>query len=138
MAISSPFSGPACGARRVIRMDRETAPQHYNISIQGHEQKEIMPSWLPPVIFYAGKEGSMRASDWAAALVLGLATVTAAQETHQPDDWKKMYDDASTQLRAAQDRKAELAKQNGQLAAQVADLQKQLENARIDLDVLRR
>jgi hypothetical protein len=79
----------------------------------------------------------MRASDWAAALVLGVASATAAQQTGQSNDWKKMYDDASVQLRAAQDRKAELAKQNGQLTAQVADLQKQLETVQMDLNIVR-
>ena len=62
----------------------------------------------------------MRAAMWSAALVLGLAAAAIAQDVRQPEDWKKMYEDASAQLRAAQDRKSELASDNAKLTAQVA------------------
>jgi hypothetical protein len=80
----------------------------------------------------------MRAAFWSAALVLGLATAAIAQDVRQPADWKKMYDDASAQLRAAQDRKSELAADNAKLTAQVADLQRQLQTANQDAELLRR
>ncbi|MGA2231989.1 MAG: hypothetical protein ABSH22_13920 [Tepidisphaeraceae bacterium] len=80
----------------------------------------------------------MRAAFKSAALVLGLAAAAFAQDVRQPADWKKMYDDASAQLRAAQDRKSELAADNAKLTAQVAELQRQLQTANQDAELLRR
>jgi hypothetical protein len=80
----------------------------------------------------------MRAAMWSAALVLGLAAAAIAQDVRQPEDWKKMYEDASAQLRAAQDRKSELAADNAKLTAQVADLQRRLQTADLDAELLRR
>jgi hypothetical protein len=51
---------------------------------------------------------------------------------------KKLYEDALAQLKAAQDRKNELAKQNEQLTAKAADLQKQLDAAKSEMQELRR
>lgn len=66
-------------------------------------------------------------SHWArAVVVLIMAGVCWGQETPNPDQLKKMYDDALAQLKAAQDRKNELAAENEKLHAQVADQQKQL------------
>jgi septal ring factor EnvC (AmiA/AmiB activator) len=70
----------------------------------------------------------MRTYFWAAAAVLLLAVPASsfADDEVKPEQLKKMYDDALGQLKAAQDRKAELAKENESLTAKVADLQKQL------------
>ena len=69
----------------------------------------------------------MRARTWALMALLLSATVAVAQDAPKPEQLKKMYDDALAQLKAAQDRKNELAMQNEQLTAKSAELQKQLE-----------
>ena len=56
---------------------------------------------------------------------------TALADTPKPDD-------TLAQLKAAQDRKAELATENGKLLAQVAELQKQLQIQTGQLDELKR
>ena len=67
----------------------------------------------------------------AAAVVVALsAGLALAQDANNPEQLKKLYGDALNQLKEAQDRKNELATQNEQLAAKVAELQKQLEQAR--------
>jgi predicted nuclease with TOPRIM domain len=69
----------------------------------------------------------------ALALVLGLslsAGLALAQDAATPEQLKKLYGDALAQLKAAQDRKNELAQQNEQLTAKVAELQKQLDQSR--------
>ena len=58
-------------------------------------------------------------------LMLSLCPVVSAQDAHKPDDWKKMYQDASAKLRVAQDRKAELATENAKLEARVSLLEAQ-------------
>jgi hypothetical protein len=70
--------------------------------------------------------------------------VAAAQEVRQPSDWKKMYEDASAQLRAAQDRKAEMAKEIAVKDATINDLQNkltaaqsQMQNLLQQIDILR-
>ena len=78
----------------------------------------------------------MRSALWAALLAIALAPWANAQEVRQPSDWKKMYDDASVQLRAAQDRKSEMANTIAQLTARVAALQTQLQAAQEQLDAL--
>ena len=87
----------------------------------------------------------MRVGMWALALSLGLATAAAAEDEPKPEEWKRMYQDASAQLRAAQDRKAEMAAENAKLAAQnvklaarAAELEKQAQAAAAQADVLRR
>jgi chromosome segregation ATPase len=82
----------------------------------------------------------MRALAWAVtavALAAG-ATLALAQEANNPEQIKKLYDDALAQLKAAQDRKNELATQNEQLTAKVAELQKQLDQARGEMLELKR
>jgi hypothetical protein len=69
----------------------------------------------------------MRPASWAMVLACGLATTVAAQAVRQPSDWEKMYKDVSAQLRAAQDRKSELAADNAKLTSRVAQLQGQLD-----------
>ena len=74
----------------------------------------------------------MRALVWVAmALTLVLsARLALAQDAATPEQLKKLYGDALGQLKAAQDRKNELAQQNEQLTAKVAELQKQLDQSR--------
>ena len=86
----------------------------------------------------------MRALAWAVTVLAPLlalsagATFVFAQDASNPEQLKKLYEDALTQLKAAQDRKNELATQNEQLAAKVAELQKQLDQARNEILDLRR
>jgi len=82
----------------------------------------------------------MRALAWAVT-VLALAagaTLALAQDANNPEQLKKLYGDALTQLKAAQDRKNELATQNEQLNAKVGELQKQLDQARGEMLELKR
>jgi hypothetical protein len=73
----------------------------------------------------------MRSSGLMLALVMALASTAFAQRDEQKaEDWKKMYQDASAQLRAAQNRKAELASENARLTAKIALLEKR--NAELD------
>lgn len=70
---------------------------------------------------------------WAAilAMVVSLgSSVVAAQEQPNIDDLNRKYQDALSQLKAAQDRKNELATENDQLKARIAELEKQAEEAR--------
>ncbi len=60
------------------------------------------------------------------AAILLMTAAAGADEPLKPEQLKKAYDDALVQLKAAQDRKAELAKENEALAAKVEDLKKQL------------
>ena len=85
----------------------------------------------------------MRTLAWAVtaiALTIGVAGtgLVLAQDANNPDQLKKLYADALAQLKAAQDRKNELATQNEQLAAKAAELQKQLDQARGEMLELRR
>lgn len=72
----------------------------------------------------------MRTLVWVAAALVLSAGLAFAQEAASPEQLKKLYGDALAQLKAAQDRKNELAQQNEQLAAKVVDLQKQLDQVR--------
>jgi predicted nuclease with TOPRIM domain len=80
----------------------------------------------------------MRALAWAVIAIALTAGFCYAQDAANPEQLKKLYDDALAQLKAAQDRKNELATQNEQLAAKVADLQKQLDAARGEMLELKR
>jgi uncharacterized protein YdcH (DUF465 family) len=60
-----------------------------------------------------------------------------AQDAPTPDQLQKMYDDALAQLKAAQTRKNELAKENEKLSAGIAELEKQLSQTNAELTVLR-
>jgi chromosome segregation ATPase len=84
---------------------------------------------------------TMRALAWAAVAVAlsgGVTTFALAQDAGNPEQLKKQYDDALAQLKAAQDRKNELATQNEQLTKKVAELQKQLDQARGEMLELKR
>jgi hypothetical protein len=67
--------------------------------------------------------------------ILFLPSVSAAafQDGLTQEQLRKMYDDALVQLKASQDRKAELAGENEKLQARVAELEKQLGEARTEL-----
>ena len=79
----------------------------------------------------------MRTIAWAVTAIALAAGVCYAQDAN-PEQLKKLYDDALAQLKAAQDRKNELATQNEQLTAKVAELQKQLDAARGEMLELKR
>jgi len=74
----------------------------------------------------------------AITLMLTLAPVARAQDAVQPDQLRKMIDDAMDQLKAAQERKNQLAAENDQLKARAAELQKQLDAAQSQLQELQR
>ena len=80
----------------------------------------------------------MRALAWAVTAIALTAGFAFAQDANNPEQVKKLYQDALAQLKAAQDRKNELATQNEQLAAKVAELQKQLDAARGEMLELKR
>ncbi len=61
-----------------------------------------------------------------AAVVLVSAGLCRAQEP-SAEQVRKMYDDALVQLKAAQDRKSELATENEKLRAQMVELEKQVQ-----------
>ena len=64
--------------------------------------------------------------------VLTIPSVASAaiQDGLTQEQLRKMYDDALVQLKASQDRKAELAGENEKLQARLAELEKQLADAR--------
>lgn len=70
----------------------------------------------------------MRCSAVVMMLILLGSTAAMAQEL-RPEDLQRMYDDALVQLKAAQDRKNELATENEKLHAQIAQLQQQRDDA---------
>jgi septal ring factor EnvC (AmiA/AmiB activator) len=79
--------------------------------------------------FMQGKDATMRMV-WlmvVAALVLEPATAGWAQDAASLDQVKKNLQDALTQLKAAQDRKSELANENAKLESHITDLQKQID-----------
>ncbi len=80
----------------------------------------------------------MRARTWAAAALLLSATLAFGQDALKPEQLKKMYDDALAQLKAAQDRKTELAQQNEKLTAQMAEQTKELDRLRAEMVDLKR
>jgi hypothetical protein len=86
----------------------------------------------------------MRTTQWVVlaavtvAAVLGLGQPAAAQENPNPEQMKKMYDDALVQLKAAQERKNQLAAENEKLAAEVAGLKKQVEQMQGRMEELKR
>ena len=59
-------------------------------------------------------------------IALGCSGVSFAQENSNPEEVKKSLSDALNQLKAAQDRKNELATENEGLKSRVAELEKQL------------
>lgn len=67
---------------------------------------------------------------WVVAIVLGMSGWAGAQEqTTNPDDLNRKYTDAVAQLKAAQDRRNELAAENEKLGARIAELEQKLKEA---------
>ncbi|HTW93700.1 MAG TPA: hypothetical protein VMD30_02830 [Tepidisphaeraceae bacterium] len=79
----------------------------------------------------------MRPALFAVILCVLFPALACAQDTHSPQEWQKLYADASNQLRAAQDRKAQLSAENATLAAQVRQLQSKLQQASVQIKTLR-
>lgn len=73
-----------------------------------------------------------------ATLIAATAVPMRADEPVKPEQLKKAYDDALVQLKAAQDRKAELAKENEALAAKVEELKKQVANSQTQIDSMKK
>lgn len=80
----------------------------------------------------------MQARTWALLALLLSATVAVGQDAPKPEQLKKMYDDALAQLKAAQDRKTELAQENEQLKVQLAEATKEVDRLRNEMVVLKR
>lgn len=80
----------------------------------------------------------MRTTLWVVAIVCLSAGVLPAEDKPNPDQLKKAYDDALGQLKAAQNSKNELARQNEKLSKEVEDLRKQLSAAQGQIQDLSR
>lgn len=65
-----------------------------------------------------------------ASIVLTAVSISGAQDqTTNPDELNRKYQDALAQLNLAQERKNQLATENEKLVARVAELEKQLDQA---------
>lgn len=80
----------------------------------------------------------MRTFKWVVLLLLVSPSLSPAEDKPNPEALKKAYDDALVQLKAAQDSKNALAKQNAELVKQVDELKKQLAGAGAQIQDLRR
>ena len=67
-----------------------------------------------------------------AACILAPGAASLAQDGANLDQVKKNLQDALAQLKAAQDRKSELANENAKLTARVSDLEKQIDGYKRD------
>jgi len=67
-----------------------------------------------------------------AACILAPGAASFAQDGANLDQVKKNLQDALAQLKAAQDRKSELANENAKLTARVSDLEKQIDGYKRD------
>jgi septal ring factor EnvC (AmiA/AmiB activator) len=85
-----------------------------------------------------GKDGTMRLLAGVMAVMLVFSAVVQAADTPTPDQLKKMYDEALVQLKNAQDRKNELAKENEDLKAKAEETGKDLAAAQAQLQDLKR
>lgn len=74
---------------------------------------------------------------WCCAAVMLVAPIARGQDV-KPEDLQRMYKDTLVQLKAAQDRKAELGTQNEKLTARVAELEKQAQASGAQIDELKR
>lgn len=68
-----------------------------------------------------------------AGLLLSLTPQVWAEGETNPEQLQRMYDNAVGQLRAAQERRNELAKENEKLTASVTELEKRLAEAKTDI-----
>jgi septal ring factor EnvC (AmiA/AmiB activator) len=80
----------------------------------------------------------MRTLVWLMAAVCLLGGTAFAQDKPNPDQLKKAYDDALAQLKAAQDSKNDLARENGQLVKQIEELKKQVAAGQGQIESLKR
>ena len=80
----------------------------------------------------------MRTVKWVVLLLVLSPSLSLAEDKPNPDALKKAYDDALVQLKAAQDSKNALAKQNADLVKEVDELKKQLAGAGAQIQDLRR
>src|SRR4051812_11662268 len=75
-------------------------------------------------------------------LVILLAVMPPAAarggDKQDPEQLKKAYDDALVQLKAAQERKNQLAADNEKLAGQLSDLQRQMDRMKGEMDQIKR
>ena len=72
----------------------------------------------------------------AGLLLLAICSPVFGDGEVNVDQLKRMYDDAVAQLRAAQDRRNELAKENEKLSGQIRDLQKHAQDAKSEAQTL--
>ncbi len=75
----------------------------------------------------------LRWSCVAVITALSFVATVRAQEQINPDELNRKYQDALNQLKAAQDRKNELANENEKLKERMADVEKQLDEAKRQL-----
>jgi peptidoglycan hydrolase CwlO-like protein len=66
----------------------------------------------------------------AGLLLLAICSPALGDGEVNVEQLNRMYDQAVAQLRAAQDRRNELSKENEKLSAQIRDLQKQVQEAK--------
>jgi len=67
---------------------------------------------------------------WIVGALLISTAFGYAQDTNNPEELKKSLADALNQLKAAQDRKNELATENEKLKAKITEQQKEVDDAR--------
>jgi hypothetical protein len=79
----------------------------------------------------------MRYVCFCLALTL-LTGVALGDDDVKPQDLKKLYNDALNQLKAAQDRKSELATQNQRMAMRAAELEKEIRFQTAQIEDLKR
>ena len=70
------------------------------------------------------------------AVGVGWASPVRAQEDIKPEQLRKMYEDAVANLKAAQDRKNQLAEENEKLKAEVLRLQGEVKDFHARIDAL--
>src|SRR5215203_3502348 len=72
------------------------------------------------------------------ALTAGLAWPAAPARGQDAEQWKKMYEGVIEQLKAAQERKNQLAAENEKLVQQLEAIKKELAAAKVRVDELSR
>lgn len=68
--------------------------------------------------------------------MLCAGSVALGQDELSSEQLRRMYDDAVAQLRTAQDRRNELAKENQKLRDRIAELEKQVKKAESDRNLI--
>lgn len=75
---------------------------------------------------------------WSLLVVTMFAVPAMAQDEPKPEQLKKMYDEALSQLKSVQDRRNQLSNENEQLAAKVKELETKLAAAETEAAELKR